>query len=166
MWQLINPTIDIALISTGIAVVSQLFQIKFTDRKKMRTMQKGMKEKQKKMRELAGKTDGNSLAELKKLEQEMMQSLNESMKHSMSSMIKLMPLTVIFLFVYWLLGSTYGTVAVPTLFPISIFKPAMGWIWWYVICVFIASIAMNVITNAIENRMESKAQGVAKNGKT
>ena len=166
IFAIFGPTIDILLLSIGIAIVSQLFQIKFTDRKKMRTMQKEMKEKQKKMRGLSGKTDGNSLAELKKLEQEMMQSLNESMKHSMSSMIKLMPLTVIFLFVYWLLGSTYGKIAVPTLFPISIFKPAMGWIWWYVICVFIASIVINVVTNAIENKMELKAQGVAKNGQT
>ena len=164
MWQLINPTIDILLLSIVIAIVSQLFQIKFTDRKKMRAMQKDMKDKQKKMRELAGKTDANAVAEIKKLEQEMMQSLNESMKHSMSSMIKLMPLTVIFLLVYWLLGSTYGKLAVPTLFPINILKPAMSWIWWYVICVFIASIALNLITNAVENKLEAKAQGVAKNG--
>ncbi|MBI2530266.1 MAG: DUF106 domain-containing protein [Candidatus Diapherotrites archaeon] len=164
MWQLINPTIDILLISIGIAAVSQLFQMKFTDRKKMRAMQKEMKDKQKRMRELAGKTDANALAEIKKLEQEMMHALNESMKHSMGSMIKLMPLTVIFLFVYWLLGSAYGSSAVPTLFPISIVKPAMGWIWWYVICVFIASIVISALTNAVENRMESKAQGVAKNG--
>ncbi len=159
---------DIALISIGVALISMLLQIKFTDRKKLRTMQKDMKERQTKMRALSGKTDGNSLAELKKLEQEMMQSLNESMKHSMQSMMKILPLSLPLILVWFVLAANYSTIAVWIPFPFTLVKNfwaliventplnTIGWIWWYVICAFVASIIINAIVTKIEARLESK----------
>ena len=168
MWQWINPTADIALISVGVALISMALQVRFTDRKKMKSLQKDMKERQKKMRELAGKTDGNSIAELKKLEQEMTQALSESMKHSMQSMMKVLPLSLPLILVWFVLAANYSLMAIWIPFPFTLVKSlwafitpgttlnTIGWVWWYVICAFVASIVINAVLTRIEERLEAK----------
>jgi len=87
VFQVISPTVDIALLALLVSVVSIVVQYKFLDRKKMNEMQKQMKENQKRMMELLKREDDKAKKELKQIEQEMNRALNEVMKNSMKGMM-------------------------------------------------------------------------------
>ncbi|MCH7902674.1 DUF106 domain-containing protein [archaeon] len=102
---IISPIIEIAVISLGLAISSQIIQNKFVDRKAMKEQQKEIKEKQKRMKELMLKEDQKSKNELEALEKEMMQQMQKMMSGSMKVMMFSL---VIFLPAFALLGFFYG----------------------------------------------------------
>ena len=101
----VSPIIDIAVISLGLVIASQIIQNKFVDRDAMKKQQKGIKEKQKQMKELMLKEDQKSKNELEAMEKEMMEQMQKMMSGSMKVMMFSL---VIFLPAFALLGFFYG----------------------------------------------------------
>src|SRR3989338_4829232 len=94
-----DPRVEIALISVGIALVSQLLQRKLMPREATQKRQEKIKKHQARMKELANKNDAKSKNELEALEKEMMEEMQVMMQGStrmmMFSMVFILP-------VFWL----------------------------------------------------------------
>ena len=101
---IISPIIEIAVISLGLAISSQIIQNKFVDREGMKKQQKEIKEKQKKMKELMLQEDQKSKNELESLEKEMMGQMQKMMGGTMKVMMYSL---VIFLPAFALMGFFY-----------------------------------------------------------
>lgn len=132
-----NAMLEIALVSLAMVIVSQFLQRKFIDRKAVKASQDKIKEKQKRLKELLAKGDSKSKAEAEKLQNEMLQMLNDNMQGTMKHMLVSFP---IFIAVFWFLGITYAgiavqlPIAVPVMhrnFSIEI-TSSISWLWWYI----------------------------------
>ncbi len=102
---IVNPMVDIAIISFGLAAISKVIQAKFIDREVMKKQQEEMKERQKKMQELMQKSDQKSKNELEALEKEMMEAMNKMLSGTTKVMMASM---VVFIPAFALLGMFYG----------------------------------------------------------
>jgi uncharacterized membrane protein (DUF106 family) len=158
---LITPIVDIALISAIMALVSQILQRKFGNVKRTKEIQKEMKEKQKRLNELLKKGDEKSKREADILQKEILEGMNESMKGSMKYMLFSMP---IFLIVFALLSFFYSGVSIGLPFPVPVIHrnwafeitATISWLWFYIYCSLISSIALSQILNVIEKKREQK----------
>lgn len=165
--QLISPIVDIAIISFVMAVISQILQRKFIDRKKMKTSQNEMKEMQKKLNELLKKNDEQSKKEATRLQNEMLKSMNETMKGSMKHMIVSLP---IFWGMFAAVGFVYGgslvqwPAAMPVLHRIKDFPffgnfefaSGISWIWTYFYFSIAFSIILMIALKIIDNARRKK----------
>ncbi|MCR4368334.1 MAG: EMC3/TMCO1 family protein [archaeon] len=157
----VNPMIDIALITLGLALISQAIQAKFMDRDGMKRKQEEMKEKQKRMKELMAKGDQKSKNELEALEKEMFESMNQMLKGSSKVMIASL---VVFLPAFALLAFLYSDAVIDLPIPLpwfsqgfELFNPATwgiefltqsGWFGWYFAAYLGITIAINLIKGA------------------
>ncbi len=147
-----DPQVEIALISVGIALVSQLLQRKLMPREATQKRQEKIKKHQARMKELANKNDAKSKNELETLEKEMMEEMQVMMQGStrmmMFSMVFILP-------VFWFLGEAYKEAIVQLPFPIPWFAEnwvikfftETNWIGWYVLCSLVTSLVLNAALN-------------------
>ncbi|MEM4256968.1 MAG: EMC3/TMCO1 family protein, partial [Candidatus Diapherotrites archaeon] len=103
--QLVNPMVDIAIISSVLALLSSIIQNKVMNKKQMKADQEKLKEKNKRMRELMTKNDEKSKNELESLQNEVLEIMQKMMQGTLKfTMISM----VFFLPAFWLLSSLYG----------------------------------------------------------
>lgn len=149
MW--FNPQIDIALISLGFGIISQIMTHTLLDKQGMKENQKVMKEKQKQFQELLKKNDPASQEQAEKIQKEMMDMSMSSMKGMPKFMIISM---IIFLpLLGWVSGS-YGEAVIPLFFPLTLIWASTNWFWWYFGCSLVISIFLNKIADAIVEKMK------------
>lgn len=157
-FQIISPTVDIAIIACALAVISMAIQVKFLDWKKTRRMQKSVQEKNKKVMELMKKGDEHSKKEAEELQRQLMQEMSEQFKNLPKQMIVSL---VIFLPAFALIKFLYeGAGALLTLpidftLDVVLFKTNLatwGWFKWYALCGFITAMALNIILGKLEER--------------
>lgn len=149
---LVNPNVDIALISLALACVSQLIQRKMLNRGEMKEKQNAMKEKNKRMRELMKNDDGKSKQELKALQKEIMEGTADMMSGSFKMMAVMM---LIYLPVYWWLGDAFAGVEIPLPVPIPWFSAdslvalysSTNWLGWYILTAMVFSFGLNGAIN-------------------
>ncbi len=150
-----NAMLEIALVSIAMVAISQILQRKLMDKKGMKEGQGKIKEKQKRMKELLGKEDQKSKEETERLQGEMLEIMNKTMKGTMKHMLVSFP---IFILVFWALSATYsGTlvelpVAVPVIHRNFSFEitSSISWLWWYIYTSFSISIAFNIVLKIIK----------------
>ncbi len=150
-----NPMLDIGLIAFALAIVSQLLQRKFLDKKLMKEQQEQIKQKQQKIKELASKNDDKSKSEIEKLETEMLEITNVMMKGSLRHMMFSM---AVFLPAFWLIGTMYNGTVINLPFPLPLIhrnlsfeiSARMSWLWYYIY----AGLVSNLVLNAVMNLME------------
>jgi uncharacterized membrane protein (DUF106 family) len=91
---MITPEMGLVITSAIFAVISQILQLVLVNRKDTRALQKKMKEKSQKQRELILKGNANP-AEMEQLQKEQMELLNQTMKSTpkmmMASLIDFYP---------------------------------------------------------------------------
>ena len=150
-----NPMLDIGLIAFALAIVSQLLQRRFLDKKLMKEQQEQIKQKQQKIKELASKKDDKFKSEIEKLETEMLGITNVMMKGSLRHMMFSM---AVFLPAFWFIGATYDGAVIYTPIPLPLIHrdfsfeitARMSWLWYYIY----VGIVCNILLNAIMNLME------------
>ncbi|MEM4364095.1 MAG: EMC3/TMCO1 family protein [Candidatus Diapherotrites archaeon] len=174
--QLVNPMVDIAIISSVLALLSSIIQNKVMNKKQMKADQEKLKEKNKRMRELMTKNDEKSKNELESLQNEVLEIMQKMMQGTLKfTMISM----VFFLPAFWLLSSLYGEavinlpVPVPwfgnfDLFNIStwnnliILYDKTNYLGWYILIYLVFSLIIRFFENRILEKVDSK--GVAVNG--
>ncbi|MDD5148295.1 MAG: EMC3/TMCO1 family protein [Candidatus ainarchaeum sp.] len=152
---LISPVVDIAIVSFVMAIVSQILQRKFLDRKKMKESQEQIKQMQKRLNELLKKQDEQSKKEAMRLQNEMLQTMNAQMKGSMKHMLISLP---IFWIVFAIVGALYlgvmitAPVALPVIHRNFSFEitQTISWLWWYIYCSIIFSIIISIVLKAAD----------------
>lgn len=150
-----NPMLEIALVSVVMVGVSQILQRKLMDKKGMKEGQERIKEKQKRIKELLGKEDLKSKEEVERLQKEMMEIMQKTMKGTMKHMLVSFP---IFILVYWGLGATYSGMLIdlPTAVPVIHrnfsfeITSSISWLWWYIYTSFSLSIAFNIVLKIVK----------------
>ncbi len=157
----VSPQVDIALISAGVALVSQVLQRKFMPRHETKKRQEKIKKHQERMKELAAKKDTKSKNELEALEKEMMEEMGKMMQGStrmmMFSMVFVLPM-------FWFLGENYKEAIVQLPFPIPWFAEnwavkfytETNWVGWYVLCSLVVSLSFQAILRLREKLMKKK----------
>jgi len=151
----VNPMVDIAFISVGVAILSQAIQRLLGSKEAMKKHQDNMKSKQEKMKELMKKTDKQSQQELEKHQAEMLESMNAMMKGSMKMMVVSM---IVFIPILYLLRISYeGTIMVPHPYNIDIpfFGATAGWLEIYIVFSLVASLVLNSLLG-IYDKMKKK----------
>jgi len=162
----INPALDIAVISAILAIGSRAIQEKLGIRKKQKSSQKRLKEKQARAKELMKKTDDkNALKELEAVQKEMMEISLESMQAMNKYLLFYMPITlVVFIFV---LPPLYDKAIINLPVPVPwfganwsiIFYEQTNWIGWYFLLSIIFGVAINLAFTAFEHfRGEKNAE--------
>ena len=160
---LIDPAIDIALASVVVVAASRLLQSRLIDKEKQKAAQQRMKEKQARIKLLIKNNDEKSRNEMQKLQQEMLEEMNETMQGSMRYMMLSLPL---FFGVYMAFGFFYGGMTLQAPFPVPRFAnffifnpftwvpagwgPETGWLKWYFITYLIISVALGIVLKARE----------------
>ncbi len=150
-----NIMLEITLVSLAMVLVSQILQKKLLDKKKMKANQEKMKEQQKRIKELSGKEDKKSKDEVEKLQGEMLELMNDSMRGTMKHMIVSFP---IFIGVFWFLGATYGGEWINLPFSLPVvhrdfsfeITSTLGWLWWYIY----SSLTLGIIANFAMKKFE------------
>lgn len=158
---LFNAIVDIALAAVLLALAAQLIRRKLIDDKKMKEQQNTIKEHQKKMRELAGKNDPKSKAELQKAQNEMLEITGDMMQGSMKMMLYSFPL---YIGAFWLLGYLYETAVINLPVPVPWFGENFSiklyeqtnWVGWYVLIALISGIVLSVIFKVVDKSKVGK----------
>ena len=150
-FQIINPVIDIAAFAVILAVISIAVQIKFLGWKKTRVLQKSIQEKNKKAMELMKKGDAQSKKEADEIQKQVMQDMSEQFKNLPKQMIISL---IIFLPPFTLIRMYYGDSGYLIQLPwdIPILGAKWGWLKWYFVTGFIASILLNTILGKLEEK--------------
>ncbi|PIN98690.1 MAG: hypothetical protein COT90_03115 [Candidatus Diapherotrites archaeon CG10_big_fil_rev_8_21_14_0_10_31_34] len=142
-----SAVIDITLLAILVGVISQALQRKLMDKKAQKAKQDGMKEKQKKLKELMSKGDEQSKKEAEKLNMELMHDMKEMFKGMQKFMIAsfIVIIPIFYLFVSAYKEETFNVFGwiVPQFF----FPPH---IVWYIISSIGFSIVFNLIMKAVE----------------
>lgn len=149
-FNLVNPTIDIALVAVAISLISLLVQRKVMGKGGMKGSQKAMKDKQEKMKELMKRQDEQAKNELHKLEQDMLADSMGMMKKSMTHMVVIM---IVVIPAFWFLAENYkkakglpiGDVTLP------LFGLIPSVIVWYIVVGIVASIILNFVIGRIDS---------------
>ncbi len=165
---------DIALISAGLVIVSQILQNRFAHKDEMKGHQDKIKGHQKKMNELMKKGDQKSKNELETLQAEMMEEMNRMMSKSMKVMMFSL---VVFLPAFWVLGHFYekDVINLPVPLPwlshgFDLFTPATwgmeiynqtNWFGWYFVSYIVLTIIIGQAMNLTKLGMK---KGVGVNG--
>lgn len=130
------PISSLVAIAFLVTLVMTLITKKFTNQNRMKELKESQKDLQKKMRDAAG-----NLEKQRKIQQEIMESSFELMKHSFKPLIiTLLPLLGIF----WFLKNIYGPTS---LGEISFLFPK--WIWIYIGTSIISSTILRKILKVV-----------------
>lgn len=164
-----NAIIEIALVSIAITIVSRMLQEKLVDKKKQKMHQDRMKENQKKIKELARRSDDGAKKEMEKLQTETLESMNAVMQGNMKYMLFSFPLFIVF---FAVLGAVYGSTTIKLPFPLPVLHSdfsfeitsTISWLWWYIYSAMVAGIIINAITSAMEKRKGATATGTNAKG--
>ncbi|MEM4261730.1 MAG: EMC3/TMCO1 family protein [Candidatus Diapherotrites archaeon] len=174
--QLVNPMVDIAIISSVLALLSSIIQNKVMNKKQMKADQEKLKEKNKRMRELMTKNDEKSKNELESLQNEVLEIMQKMMQGTLKfTMISM----VFFLPAFWLLSSLYGEAVIGLPFPVPwfgnfdlfnistwnnliILYDKTNYLGWYILIYLVFSLIIRFFENRILEKVDSK--GVAVNG--
>lgn len=148
--------VDIAIISLGLSIVSQVLQNKFAHKDEMKTHQEKMKAHQEKMKELMKKNDAKSQQEIEKIQGELMGEMNKMMSKSTKVMMFSL---VVFLPAYWGLSSFYATDVIQLPLPIPWFVEGFdllnigtwgirlynetNWLGWYLLTYLVIGIIIS-----------------------
>jgi uncharacterized membrane protein (DUF106 family) len=159
---LISPIVDIAIVSFGMAIVSQILQRKLIDRKKTKESQAQMKQMQKQLNELLKHGDEKSKLESARIQNELLKLMNDQMKGSMKHMLVSLP---IFWIVFAVIGTVYGNVQINAPLPLPVIHrnlafeiiQVVSWLWWYIYCSLFFSVILSIILNAFD-KMKTKSQ--------
>jgi len=133
---MINITYDgqiIALISTGLSVMSTLVRMAVLDKGKLAEHKEKIKTHQDAIKEAQKRKDVKAM---QKHQEQLFSVMSEQMKHSFKPMIfTMIPFLIVF---GWLRDNyaTAGTVA-------SLFGFELGWFWWYFVTSMIISMVLN-----------------------
>lgn len=152
-----GPEVDVAIISFGLSVVSQVMSRKFANRDEMMDKQKKMKDKQQRINELMKKEDAQSKRELESLQQEMLEDMQTMMQGSMRMMIFSM---IVFVPTFWFIGETYQKAVFNLPVPIPWFGEnwsvqiynQTNWMGWYVLCALVFGIVLNAGLNLMKKK--------------
>lgn len=154
-----NPAMQLVLISAAFAVITQVVQLVFGNRKEMRRVQKAMKAKNAEFKELMKKGDQADKNEVERVQKEMLDLSTQTMK----SMPKLMIVNmVVFLPLFGLVSSAYDGTKVNLFFPLNLVWAQGDWFWFYVLCSFLISMVVNHALNMYDEKNEKK-QGTMNN---
>jgi uncharacterized membrane protein (DUF106 family) len=156
-----NATIEIALVSVVITIISRLLQEKLVDKKKQKEHQTIMQNNQKKINELMKKKDEASKKEMEKLQEEALESMNIIMQGNTKYMLFSMPLFLVF---FAILGALYSNTTIHLPIPLPVIHrdwsfeitSTISWLWWYIYTSMAAGIIINAITSALEKKGEKK----------
>ncbi|MFH1586935.1 MAG: EMC3/TMCO1 family protein [Candidatus Diapherotrites archaeon] len=162
----LSPQFDIAVITFVLAIVSQILRRVLMNPSEMKVQQAAMKEKQGKMKELMNKNDHKSAKELEKMQKEMMESMGAMMSGSMKLMFVSM---LIFLPIFWFLGSTYADVTISLPIPIPWFGGDLlimlynetNFYGWYILTSLFFSIILNVVIGQVEKMLKGEVNASA-----
>ncbi len=135
MIEITEAGYTIALISTGLAIMSALVRKAVLDQEKMRETKEKIKKHQEEMKKA---TKSGDTKKLQKSQGDMMKLTMENLKHSFKPMlITFIPFILVF---SWLRDqySSAGTVA-------SLAGFDLGWFWWYLICAMAVSLVINKV---------------------
>lgn len=164
----VNPMVDIAGVSLALAIISQFVQGKFMNKDEMKRHQEGMKERNKRMKELMGKDDHKSKNELEALEKEMLESMQKMMNGSMKVM---MVSAIVFLPALWFLSATYEKAVIELPIPIPWFISGFNLLdpstWggiielynetnyfgWYFLTYLVITVAINSVMGFFKKRV-------------
>lgn len=157
----LSPQIDIAVITFVLAIVSQILRRILMNPAEMKEKQAAMKEKQGKMKELMNKNDHKSTKELETLQKEMMESMGAMMSGSMKLMFVSM---LIFLPIFWYLGSAYGDAVISLPIPIPWFGGDFlimlynetNFYGWYILTSLFFSIILSIVIGQVEKIMKGE----------
>lgn len=119
----VDPHIEVSIVAAALAVVSQLVQFRFGNKREMQKHQEELKKHQSKLKELSKKTDTSSKKEMEEVEKKMMDSLSIVMKSTNKLLISSM---VIFLPAFFVLSTIYGEFTFDLPIPIPWFAPEPG----------------------------------------
>ncbi len=152
--------VEIALITVGLTIVSQVLQNKFAHKDEMKAHQEKLKGHQKKMNELMKKDDQRSKQELETVQAEMMEEMNRMMSKSTKVMMFSL---VVFLPAFWVLGLFYEKAVIDLPVPLPWLKNGFdllnigtwgvevynqtNWFGWY----FVSYLVMTIIIGQIMN---------------
>lgn len=154
-----NPAMQLVLISAAFAVITQIVQLVFGNRKEMRRVQKTMKAKNAEFKELMKKGDQADKNEVERVQKEMLDLSTQTVK----SMPKLMIVNmVVFLPLFGLVSSAYDGTKVNLFFPLNLVWAQGDWFWFYVLCSFLISMVVNHVMNMYDEKNEKK-QGTMNN---
>ncbi len=153
-----NPAMDLVVVSALFAVISQVVQLVFGNRKETRRTQKAMQEKNKELKELMKKGDQNK-SEIERVQKEMMELSTSTMKNMPKMMIVNM---IVFLPLFGLVSNAYQGTKVNLFFPLNLVWVQGDWFWFYVFCSFLISMVVNHVLNMYDAKKEKK-QGTITN---
>ena len=150
-----NPVLEIIGISFVMVCISQFVQRKLVDRKKMKSNQALMKEKQKRIKELMQKDDQKSKAEVERLQKEMLGLMNQTMQGTMKHMLFTFP---VFIVVFWVLSIVYSGILIQLPFAVPVvhrnfsfeITAGISWLWWYIYTSFAFSILFSIVFKALK----------------
>ncbi|MBU0635434.1 DUF106 domain-containing protein [Candidatus Micrarchaeota archaeon] len=125
---LVHIGIEIAIISIVLVVVARYLQIKYGNKKVVNAIQKEVKEKQNKIKELSKQDDPNAKKEADALQMEMMQDLSKMMSSNMRVMIVSM---IIFIPGLALIGFLYNGMIVNSPIPLIVFHRGGDFFFWF-----------------------------------
>lgn len=154
-----NPAMQLVLISAAFAVITQVVQLVFGNRKEMRRVQKAMKVKNAEFKELMKKGDQADKNEVERVQKEMLDLSTQTMKTMPKLMIVNM---VVFLPLFGLVSSAYDGTKINLFFPLNLVWAQGDWFWFYVLCSFLISMVVNHALNMYDERNEKK-QGTMNN---
>lgn len=154
-----NPAMQLVLISAAFAVITQVVQLVFGNRKEMRRVQKAMKVKNAEFKELMKKGDQADKNEVERVQKEMLDLSTQTMKTMPKLMIVNM---VVFLPLFGLVSSAYDGTKVNLFFPLNLVWAQGDWFWFYVLCSFLISMVVNHVLNMYDEKNEKK-QGTMNN---
>lgn len=154
-----NPAMQLVLISAAFAVITQVVQLVFGNRKEMRRVQKAMKVKNAEFKELMKKGDQADKNEVERVQKEMLDLSTQTMKTMPKLMIVNM---VVFLPLFGLVSSAYDGTKINLFFPLNLVWAQGDWFWFYVLCSFLISMVVNHALNMYDEKNEKK-QGTMNN---
>lgn len=152
----ISPEVDIFVIVLAVSIVMQIVQRKFLDKKRMKMIQQEMREKSKKLNEMA-KQGKSETKEAKELQGQVMTLMSESFKGMPKQMLFSM---AIYVPVFFVVGALYADAVIATPFPVpwlsgeegSIIKlfTETNWFGYYVLMGLIVSIVIGIVLKVFE----------------
>lgn len=149
----VSPQVDLVLVAALYAVISQTLQTVLTNRREVRKNQKKMQEIQKKNKELMALGDKANPQDVERIQKEMM----DNMQLTMKNMPKLMIANIIVWFpILELARHAYNGITVPLFFPFNLIWATTDWFWYYALCSLIIGLFVNHVMNWYHNKKDNE----------
>ena len=152
---IINPALDITVITVLTITASRMLQAKFMNPGAMESHKKTMNEKQAEMKKLMKDESQEATKKMEKLQKEMMELNAEFMKKTMPGMFTMMLVSFpLFIGVLWYLSTSYAGITFPLPFGVPWIDgkthTTVDYFGLYFIVAIIASLSINAITKIMK----------------